>query len=523
MTIREYENFIDGRWTSDNAGPSIDVIDPATEEVVGRVLDGGAKQAVMAIEAARRAFDEGPWPWMSVRDRAKILKRFSEIMESRHADLRELIVSEIGSTSFLTDFLQVGGAIEASHYYSDFVEHDVTWVETPSGPTVSPTGLGGTVVVREPVGVVGVITPFNFPFSINLQKCLPALAVGCTVVLKPHPWTPMNALELARIADEAGIPPGVFNVVVGGGDVGEELSTNPLVDMIAFTGSTATGKRIREVSARTMKRAQLELGGKSAHIVLDDVTESEVAGIGFGQVLMHSGQACVAASRLLLPEHLLDPYIDGVKAMAPNLTIGDPRDQATVVGPLIREQQRQRVESYVQSALDEGATLVVGGKRPSHLSKGFFYEPTAFVNCRNDMRICPGRSLRPRSDRPDIQESGGGGTDCQRLRLRTRRCRNDAQRGARLQRGSPNPHRHNHCADHRGWGGGSWSQSGQRCGSGLVRARAWTFQRGRPVRWFQAQRPWPRAGAVGLRGVHRDQVDLLDVRQRCTRASDLRG
>ena len=158
--------------------------------------------------------------------------------------------------------------------------------------------------------------------------------------------------------------------------------------MIAFTGSTETGKRIREVSARTMKRAQLELGGKSAHIVLDDVTESEVAGIGFGQVLMHSGQACVAASRLLLPEHLLDAYVDGVKAMAPNLTIGDPRDPATVVGPLIREQQRQRVEGYVQSALDEGATLVVGGKRPPHLSKGFFYEPTAFINCRNDMRIC---------------------------------------------------------------------------------------------------------------------------------------
>jgi aldehyde dehydrogenase (NAD+) len=388
VAIREYENFIDGRWSSENAVGSIDVIDPATEEVVGRVTDGGVKQATTAIEAARRAFDEGPWPWMSVRERARTLKRFAEIMEERHDDLRELVVSEIGSVGFLTDFAQVGGAIEASHYYSDFAEHDVTWVETPGGPRVSPTGIGGTVVVREPVGVVGIITPFNFPFSINLQKCLPALAVGCSVVLKPHPWTPMNALELARISEEAGIPPGVFNVVVGGGEVGEELSTNPLVDMIAFTGSTETGKRIREVSARTMKRAQLELGGKSAHIVLDDVTEADVAAIGFGQVLMHSGQACIAASRLLLPEHLLDSYVEGVAAMAPNLTIGDPRDPSTVVGPLIREQQRQRVESYVQSAHDEGATLVVGGKRPAHLTKGFFYEPTAFVNCHNDMRIC---------------------------------------------------------------------------------------------------------------------------------------
>lgn len=386
--MREYENFIEGKWTAENAFGTIEVVDPATEEVIGRVVDGGAKQAVMAIEAARRAFDEGPWPWMSVRERAKILQRFSEILSERQPELRDLVVSEIGSTCFLTDFLQVGGAIEASQYYSEWVEHDLTWIEMPGGPKISPTGIGGTAVVREPVGVVGVITPFNFPFSINLQKCLPALAVGCTVVLKPHPWTPMNALELAKVAVEAGIPPGVFNVVVGGGEVGEELATHPAVDMIAFTGSTATGRRIREVSASTMKRAQLELGGKSAHIVLDDVSETDVAGLGFGQVLMHSGQACVAASRLLLPEAYLDAYIEGVKAMAPMLIVGDPRDPATVVGPLIREQQRERVESYVKSALDEGATLVVGGKRPAHLQRGFYYEPTAFVNCRNDMRIC---------------------------------------------------------------------------------------------------------------------------------------
>jgi acyl-CoA reductase-like NAD-dependent aldehyde dehydrogenase len=243
-------------------------------------------------------------------------------------------------------------------------------------------------VVREPVGVVGVITPFNFPFSINIQKCLAALAVGCTVVLKPHPWTPMNALELAKVGEEAGLPPGVFNVVVGGADVGEELCTHRGVDMIGFTGSTATGRRIREISAATMKRAQLELGGKSAHIVLDDVTESDVAGIGFGQVLMHAGQACTVTSRLLLPEHLLDAYVEGLIAMAPTITVGDPRDPATVVGPLIRDQQRQRVESFVESGQQEGARLVVGGKRPQHLARGFYYEPTAFVDCRSDMRLC---------------------------------------------------------------------------------------------------------------------------------------
>ncbi len=386
--MREYQSFIDGRWSSDNALGTIDVIDPATEELIGRVVDGGPKQATMAIEAARRAFDEGPWPWMSVRERAKIIKRFAEILDERKAELRELVVAEIGSTGFITDLIQVGGAIEAAHYYGEFVEHDVTWVETPGGPVVSSTGLGGVTVVREPVGVVGVITPFNFPFSINIQKCLAALAVGCTVILKPHPWTPMNALELAKVGEEAGLPRGVFNVVVGGAGVGEELCTHPGVDMIGFTGSTATGRRIRELSAATMKRAQLELGGKSAHIILDDVTESDVAGIGFGQVLMHAGQACTVTSRLLLPEHLLEAYVEGLKAMAPMITVGDPRDPATVVGPLIRDQQRQKVETFVQSGLQEGAQLVVGGKRPEHLERGFYYEPTALVDCRSEMRLC---------------------------------------------------------------------------------------------------------------------------------------
>jgi acyl-CoA reductase-like NAD-dependent aldehyde dehydrogenase len=386
--MREYQNFIDGKWTSEHAVGVIEVIDPATEQVIGRVEEGGAKQAVAAIEAARRAFDEGPWPWMTVRERAKVIKRFAEILDDRKSELRELVVSELGATAFITDLVQVGGAIEAAHYYGEFVEHDVAWIETPGGPRVSPTGIGGVTVVREPVGVVAAITPFNFPFSINIQKCLPAMAAGCTVVLKPHPWTPMNAMELARVAEEAGLPPGVFNVVVGGAEVGEELCTHPAVDMIAFTGSTATGRRIREISASTMKRAQLELGGKSAHVVLDDVQESDVAAIGFGQVLMHAGQACTVTSRLLLPEHLLDAYVEGLKAMAPMITVGDPRDPTSVVGPLIRAQQRDRVEAYVQSGLEEGARLVVGGKRPAHLDKGFYFEPTAFVDCRTDMRIC---------------------------------------------------------------------------------------------------------------------------------------
>jgi acyl-CoA reductase-like NAD-dependent aldehyde dehydrogenase len=246
--------------------------------------------------------------------------------------------------------------------------------------------MAGTAIVREPIGVVAAITPFNFPFMLNVVKVAPALAVGCTVVLKPHPWTPLDAMMIAEAAAEAGIPPGVLNVITGHGDVGDELTSNPMVDMVTFTGSTATGRRIMASAAATVKRVQLELGGKSAQVVLDDVSEEVARSLGFGAVLTHCGQGCVLQTRLLLPEHLLAAYKEGLDAVRPSITIGDPRDAKTVLGPLIREQQRTRVESYVQSGLDEGAELLCGGKRPEALRKGFFYEPTVFVS-GNSLRI----------------------------------------------------------------------------------------------------------------------------------------
>src|SRR3546814_583795 len=247
--------------------------------------------------------------------------------------------------------------------------------------------MAGSAIVREPIGVVAAITPFNFPFMLNVVKVAPALAVGCTVVLKPHPWTPLDAMMIAEAAAEAGIPPGVLNVITGHGEVGDELTSNPMVDMVTFTGSTATGRRIMASAAGTVKKVQLELGGKSAQILLDDVTEDQARTVGFGAVLTHCGQGCVLQTRLLLPEHLLDAYKEGVAAARPNITIGDPRDPSTVLGPLIREQQRERVEGYVQSAHDEGAELLIGGHRPEGLDKGFFYEPTVFIGDRKSTRL----------------------------------------------------------------------------------------------------------------------------------------
>jgi acyl-CoA reductase-like NAD-dependent aldehyde dehydrogenase len=265
------------------------------------------------------------------------------------------------------------------------VDHVLEWVEA-GAPTGGATGMSGSVVAREPVGVVGAITPFNFPFMLNIVKVAPALAAGCTVVLKPHPWTPLDAFWIAQAAEEAGIPPGVLNVITGHGEIGEELTTSPLVDMIAFTGSTATGKRIMANAATTMKRLQLELGGKSAQVVLDDVSEEYARSIGFGAVIIHCGQGCVLQTRLLLPEHLLDAYKEGVAAATPMIKIGDPRDPSTVLGPLIREQQRARVEGLVQSGIEQGAELLTGGQRPAGFDKGFFYEPTVFIGT-NDLRI----------------------------------------------------------------------------------------------------------------------------------------
>jgi aldehyde dehydrogenase (NAD+) len=380
-----FDLYIDGKWTAGEAGGTIEVINPATEDVIGVVPEASTKDAVHAIEAARKAFDEGPWPYTKPAERAAALVRMAEYLESHGAELRELIVAETGTVGFLTDYVQAGGSIGMFRSNATQAEHLLEWVEA-GAPTAGPNGMTGSALFREPVGVVGAITPFNFPFMLNVVKVAPALAAGCTVVLKPHPWTPLDAFLIARAAEEAGIPPGVLNVITGHGEVGDELTSSPMVDMIAFTGSTATGRRIIANGAPTVKRYQLELGGKSAQVLLDDVSEDHARSIGFGSTLTHCGQGCILATRLLLPEHLLDAYKEGVAAAALEVNIGDPLDPSTNLGPLIREQQRARVEGYVASGIEQGAELLTGGRRPEGFEKGFFYEPTVFIGT-NDMRI----------------------------------------------------------------------------------------------------------------------------------------
>ena len=298
---------------------------------------------------------------------------------------------------------------------------------------------------------------------LNVVKVAPALAAGCTVVLKPHPWTPLDAFMIAQAAEAAGLPPGVLNVVTGHGDVGDLLTSNPMVDMVAFTGSTATGKRILASAAGTVKRVQLELGGKSAQVLLDDVGEDYARSVGFGAVLTHCGQGCVLSTRLLRPEHLMGAYREGVKAAAQAIKIGDPRDPTTTLGPLIREQQRSRVESYVASGNEQGAELLTGGQRPASLNKGFFFEPTVFVG-ENGMKIAqeeifgPVLTVIPYSGEDDDAVRIANDSD-----LRLRRQRRGRDNGPRLQCRPADKGR----VDVRGWReSGGPGQSG-----GPVRAR----------------------------------------------------
>ncbi len=256
---------------------------------------------------------KAPWPFMKPSSApARVIGPWPRSWNHGQGALRELIVAETGSMTGLPDRRdpQGAGSIGMLRSNATLVEHAFPWVENGM-PNGGPTGMSGSAIVREPIGVVAAITPFNFPFMLNIVKVAPALAVGCTVVLKPHPWTPLDAMMIAEVAAEAGIPPGVLNVITGHGEVGDELTSNPMVDMVTFTGSTATGRRIMASAASTVKKVQLELGGKSATVVLGDVGEDYARSIGFGQVLTHCGQGCVLHTRLLLPDKLLDACVQG--------------------------------------------------------------------------------------------------------------------------------------------------------------------------------------------------------------------
>jgi betaine-aldehyde dehydrogenase len=373
-------HYINGSWIPPVEGGVIEVVNPATEEVFGRAPDGSVADMRAAVLAARHAFDDGPWPRMSATERAAILKKMADHLTARGDETTRLIVQEMGGP---IAFLGMGQGAPAAmlNYYADLAVKS----EAPE----ARQGLAGPFLVRrEPVGVVAAIVPWNGPLFLLLAKCAPALAAGCTVVAKPAPETPLDAFLLADAAEAAGLPAGVLNIVPGGREAGEFLVSNPAVDKVSFTGSTAAGRKIGEICGRDLRRCGLELGGKSAAIVLDDADPAIVAnyaiplGLGF-----NSGQACAALTRILVPRARQGAFVAALAARVDALRVGDPMDPTTTIGPMVAQRQQQRVQGYIDDALRAGTPIAAGGVLPSEMNRGWYVPPTLFYDVANDSRI----------------------------------------------------------------------------------------------------------------------------------------
>jgi aldehyde dehydrogenase (NAD+) len=382
----ELRMLIDNELTESQSGKRFDNINPATEEVLGQVADAGPEDMRRAIDAARRAFDGTDWPTNQAL-RRRCLEQLQTALEEEREALRAELVAEVGTPVALTYGPQLDAPLAEGLLWPAKMIDQFPWQrDLPEGQAFGSRSWRR--VVREPVGVVGAIVPWNYPFEVTINKVGQALATGNTVVLKPAPDTPWNATRLGRlVAERTDIPAGVFNVVTSSDHlVGEELVTDPRVDMISFTGSTATGRRIMEKGAPTLKRLFLELGGKSADIVLDDADLATKLASAW-TVCVHGGQGCVMLTRLLLPR---SRYEEGIEIMEPGfrkVPYGDPTDPANIQGPQVSAKQRQRVLDYIEKGKKEGARVVTGGGRPAHLDKGYYVEPTLFADVDNSMTI----------------------------------------------------------------------------------------------------------------------------------------
>ena len=377
--------LIDGKLVEAESEKTFENINPATEGVIGVVSDASASDMQKAIVAARRAFDETDWSTNKAL-RKQCLEQLQKALEGEREQLREELIAEVGAPRVLTYAPQLDAPLKDGLLYPARLIDEFEWErDLPPGDMMGIQSR--RKVWKEPMGVVGAIVPWNYPFEVTLNKLGPILATGNTMVLKPAPDTPYNATRIGRlIAEQTDIPAGVVNVVTSSDHlVGEELTLSPLVDMISFTGSTVTGKRIMEKGAATLKRVFLELGGKSAMLVLDDADFASVVP-GAAMVCVHAGQGCAMQTRILLPRSRYDESVDMLVAAMSGMSYGDPSDMSNLMGPLISKRQQERVLGYIQKGVDEGATLAVGStERPDR--KGWFVEPTLFTNVDNSMTI----------------------------------------------------------------------------------------------------------------------------------------
>lgn len=373
------ELLVAGEWRKPASKARISVVCPSTEEVIGQVPDAGSEDVDGAVRAARTAFDQGAWRAMGVAERAEILERALQSLGSRIDEISTVVTSEMGLPTSIAG-VQIPGALDTGRYFLRVAQAEPV-------SEIRQTQLCTAAVVKEPVGVVASISPWNGPFNLAIAKIIPALVTGCSVVYKPAPETPLDAFYVAEALTQAGLPPGVFNLITGGRETGATLVAHPGIDKVSFTGSTAAGREIGRLCGPGFKRLQLELGGKSAAIVLDDADiATTMTGLGMG-CFFNTGQVCAAFSRVLLPTSRYDEFTAALVATAESFVVGDPFDPATTMGPLVSARQRERVQSYLDAGRDEGAVIATGGGTPPGLDKGFYVQPTVFTGVDNSMRI----------------------------------------------------------------------------------------------------------------------------------------
>ena len=401
------EVFIGGQWRPPASGETYATINPATEEVSAQVAKGDERDIDLAVQAARRAFDQGPWPRMAAAERARVLWKLADLITANLDEMARLESVNTGKTLFDSGKVELPFAAEVFRYYAG-------WTTKIHGETLNLRDGAFTFTLRQPLGVVGAIVPWNFPFLLASWKIAPALAAGNTLVLKPASLTPLTALRFAELTQEAGLPEGVFNLVPGpGGKAGMALVRHPGVDKIAFTGSTDVGKGIMREAAGSLKRVSLELGGKSPNIVFADADmEAALRGAMTG-IFYNKGEVCAAGSRLLVEQRVHDEFVGKLVDRVKGLKVGDPMDKGTRMGPVVSAQQLQTVLGYVEAGRREGATLAAGGERVRvGDGRGYFLQPTVFTGVSNAMRIAreeifgPVLSVIPFKDADDAVAQG---------------------------------------------------------------------------------------------------------------------
>ncbi|GHB73992.1 aldehyde dehydrogenase [Streptomyces viridiviolaceus] len=372
--------YIGGRWVSPATDETIDVVSPFTEQAVARVPAASRADVDQAVAAAREAFEHGPWPRMQLQERLEVLRRLSVALGDRHEQTATLVSQEMGCPISLSRTMQTTGARLLLDSFLDLA---------PQYPwsTVRRSNTGNALVTREPVGVVAAVVPWNAPLLVTMLKLAPALLTGCTVILKPSPEAPLNSYLFAEMLQDAGLPGGVVNIVPAHRDVSEYLVTHRDVDKVSFTGSTAAGRRIASLCGQDLRRVTLELGGKSAAVILDDADLDVAVESIRALSLRNNGQACSNKTRIVVSRTRHAELLDRLTAMVGSMPVGDPADPATQVGPVVSAPQRERVEGYIDLGRKEGAKVLVGGGRPAGLEHGWFVEPTVFTDVQPSMRI----------------------------------------------------------------------------------------------------------------------------------------